>query len=63
MVLSCDDINECSSDYPTRVCDMNADCINSYGGYDCRCKPGFYGPGTPGNCYGNEFIKYNFIPH
>lgn len=33
------DINECNGN----ACGNNAVCINSNGGYDCRCKDGYYG--------------------
>ena len=35
------DVNECQS----QVCDKNAECTNTYGGYTCACKPGFNGDG------------------
>ncbi len=39
----CDDINECL--VGTAVCDANANCNNSVGGYTCECKQGFTGSG------------------
>ena len=40
------DINECSTD--TNLCHDNASCLNTDGGYDCECLPGFFGDGF--NC-------------
>ena len=41
------DINECAE--KTDNCEGNAECVNTEGGYNCTCKPGFndiYGNGT-----------------
>ena len=35
------DINECSSESDT-CDDINAECINTYGSYDCACQNGFH---------------------
>lgn len=40
------DVNECNSSPP--LCDVNAQCTNSQGSYNCSCKPGFFGDGK--NC-------------
>ena len=32
-------------------CDMNAECINTIGSYDCRCVPPYFGDGSVGNCF------------
>ncbi|XP_028402439.1 uncharacterized protein LOC114525371 isoform X2 [Dendronephthya gigantea] len=37
-----DTINECLQN---SSCDVNAECIDKIGSYDCRCKPGFSGDG------------------
>uniref|UniRef100_A0A8C2ZHA3 EGF-like domain-containing protein n=1 Tax=Cyclopterus lumpus TaxID=8103 RepID=A0A8C2ZHA3_CYCLU len=34
-----DDVNECGTQLV--LCDVNADCLNQFGSYSCRCKPGF----------------------
>ena len=39
----CDDIDECTDD--THRCDNNADCGNTIGSYQCRCRIGFEGDG------------------
>ena len=47
------DVNECLENN-TDNCDVNAECLNTEGGYNCTCKPGFTdvnGDGT--NCTGN----------
>ena len=38
-------MNECLSE---NKCDVNANCINTDGGYACSCKEGFLGDGL--NC-------------
>ena len=38
------DINECET--PGDFCDINADCINMAGSYDCVCKAGYSGDGS-----------------
>lgn len=43
----CIDIDECVQ--YANICDENADCINRLGGYDCRCRSGFYRRGS--KCY------------
>ena len=35
------EINEC--ELGTHACDKNANCLNTNGSYNCRCKPGFSG--------------------
>ena len=47
------DINECES--PNVNCDQNADCFNSGGSYQCRCRLGYQGNGTDCLC---EFLKF-----
>ena len=39
----CDDIDECTEN--THRCDNNADCGNTVGSYQCRCRIGFEGDG------------------
>eukprot|EP00163_Fabomonas_tropica_P022321 TRINITY_DN3893_c0_g1_i1.p1 TRINITY_DN3893_c0_g1~~TRINITY_DN3893_c0_g1_i1.p1 ORF type:complete len:2795 (-),score=932.94 TRINITY_DN3893_c0_g1_i1:135-8519(-) len=54
----CQDINECyaAADLP-RLCEDNAFCENTVGGFSCTCKPGFSGEGqwtppkTDGTCH------------
>ena len=36
------DINECEQ---VNDCDVNANCTNTAGSYDCECKHGFRGDG------------------
>ena len=38
------DVNECLSE--RHECDVNADCVNTEGGYNCSCREGFMGNGT-----------------
>ena len=40
------DVNECE----TVLCGPNADCINTFGSYNCQCRQGFEGNGF--NCTG-----------
>lgn len=44
------DINECAAG--SAKCDMNADCRNTEGSYNCTCKTGFTGNGT--SCSGKR---------
>ena len=43
------DMDECMDG--THDCDVNAECNNTQGSYNCTCKDGFHGNGT--NCTGN----------
>ncbi|XP_028412674.1 fibrillin-1-like [Dendronephthya gigantea] len=40
--VGCQDINECQSD----PCDVNANCTNTDGAYECTCNKGYEGNGT-----------------
>lgn len=46
--LSMPDIDECL--FPATNCDLNADCYNSPGSYQCRCRLGYLGNGTQCEC-------------
>ncbi|XP_023257627.1 uncharacterized protein LOC111651810 [Seriola lalandi dorsalis] len=37
--VSTADVNECGTQLV--LCDVNADCVNQFGSYSCRCRPGF----------------------
>ncbi|XP_045905327.1 uncharacterized protein zgc:66455 isoform X1 [Micropterus dolomieu] len=37
--VSTADVNECQTHLV--LCDLNADCVNQFGSYSCRCRPGF----------------------
>ena len=37
------DISECEREFDD--CDLNANCTNTFGGYDCNCNTGFTGDG------------------
>ncbi|XP_056891946.1 uncharacterized protein zgc:66455 [Takifugu flavidus] len=37
--VSTADVNECGTQLV--LCDVNADCVNWFGSYSCRCRPGF----------------------
>ncbi|XP_047433486.1 uncharacterized protein zgc:66455 isoform X2 [Mugil cephalus] len=39
MSVSTADVNECGTQLV--LCDTNADCMNEFGSYSCRCRPGF----------------------
>ena len=48
---ACIDIDECSTD--KNDCDVNADCLNNDGSYECYCRQNYYGNGKgclPGRC-------------
>ena len=50
------DIDECKDD--NYVCDVNANCTNTYGSYNCTCKEGYTGNGR--SCSGTKFIIIKF---
>ena len=39
----CVDVDECSPD--KNICDTNANCVNTDGGFDCSCRKGYFGDG------------------
>lgn len=43
MIIPIADINECAENLDD--CHPDADCINTIGSYQCRCRPGFTGNG------------------
>ena len=43
------DINECNNPDDNN-CHANANCMNTFGSFDCVCKPGFSGDGI--DCLG-----------
>ena len=45
----CEDIDECSTG-ELNECDVNANCTNTPGDYECACLDGFEGDGYDGNC-------------
>ena len=48
------DVDECQSSDP--VCDINANCSNTYGSYFCTCRSGYTGDGL--QCNGNLPSKF-----
>ena len=44
---TCDDVDECKQ---ANICGANAECVNSYGTYDCLCKSGFGKDGDVCKC-------------
>lgn len=44
------DVNECEEVLDN--CDENADCENTQGSFECKCKQGYAGDGV--NCYGKN---------
>ena len=47
------DFDECGNE--TDDCDSNANCDNTYGGYNCTCYDGYEGDGLVGDCNGEYF--------
>ena len=37
------DVDECTNE---NICDVNAQCVNTEGSYECVCNPGYSGNGT-----------------
>ena len=55
----CADIDECKNEHE---CDANAECLNTAGSYECRCKAGFVGHGKSclaGQCAASAFCDEN----
>ena len=52
------DIDECSSE-STNDCNINANCTNTPGSYNCHCDSGFSGDGK--NCTGIEYFEITSI--
>ena len=50
------DIDECLTN--NGGCDTQANCINSIGSYECKCKPGYIGNGT--QCFACNENEYSF---
>lgn len=44
------DIDECSTD--EHNCDINANCTDNPGSFECTCNPGYSGDGVNGSCIG-----------
>jgi hypothetical protein len=53
----CHDINECNS---SGLCDKNADCINTYGSFKCKCRKGYLGNGVVDSCFSGKFCSGKF---
>ena len=49
------DIDECSEGL--HDCHDDATCVDTFGDYECICKPGFHGDGT-NKCLGENFNYY-----
>ncbi|XP_066022474.1 uromodulin-like [Pocillopora verrucosa] len=53
-----EDVDECN--LGENKCDSNAECINTRGSYDCKCKEGFIGDGltcTANGCYNYSTLR------
>ena len=51
-------MDECAD--KTHDCDINADCNNTLGSYECSCKDGYHGNGT--NCSGYFVFTFSEVP-
>ena len=51
LIIFLADVDECTRH--TDDCDVNANCLNTAGGYKCACKSGYSGNGT--HCSGVYF--------
>ena len=54
IIFAVSDIDDCTGG--THDCDVNAECNNTQGSYNCTCKDGFHGNGT--NCSGNFLLIF-----
>lgn len=50
------DIDECREG--THLCDQFQNCINTFGGHECRCKNGFELDSGSGSCVGQYLVLY-----
>ena len=61
MTIICDinnivaDLDEC--EFRRYSCDINAECKNTIGSYECQCRDGYHGNGRI--CNGSVSYKYN----
>lgn len=55
------DVNECSDD-ADNDCDVNANCFNNNGSYECACKDGYIGQGFEDTCTGQYMFPKCSIP-
>ncbi|KAK3577967.1 hypothetical protein CHS0354_020807 [Potamilus streckersoni] len=61
------DLNECQLGF--HDCHELAQCTNTYGSFECRCKPGYRGYGVPGvwangrNCYDDDECALKHCPY
>ncbi len=53
----CIDVDECNGTNRFK-CDLNADCINTYGSFKCKCRKGYLGSGSV--CFGGTFCSGKF---
>lgn len=53
----CIDLNECNT---TSNCDLNAQCINTFGSFKCRCRKGYLGTGLVNSCFSGTFCSGKF---
>ena len=59
--FDCEDIDECLDPVvrATLACDVNADCTNLPGSFECGCNVGFNGTGLPGEH--KDFNKHSSL--
>lgn len=54
LFLTIADIDECREG--SHLCDHFQNCINTFGGHECRCKKGFELDSTTGSCMGKLYL-------
>ena len=57
MNTNCEEVNECGTG--SHECDVNADCTNTIGSYNCKCKNGYQGDGA--SCQGRCKFKNSYF--
>ena len=59
LFLTCSfaDLDECQTG--THDCDVNAQCVNTIGSYNCTCLQGYSGDGL--KCYGMDVLQLIFF--
>ena len=53
LFFTCTDVNECDSSLGLNGCSDSDTCVNSEGGYECSCSPGFKLENDKRTCTGN----------
>ena len=53
------DVDECTAGLHS--CGVNADCVDTIGGYNCSCKPMFFESADGKTCIGLPYVSFIII--